>query len=154
MKKLLILPALAVLALAPAAGAATKKKTHKVALNATVVSHAVGANGPDAGSVTDPGLGNGATVYTSTGTATTQTVTFQVWFAAGSIKGVAHVTLGTAANGQTPFSGSGNITGGTLKYKGSKGTAAFTGFIETGTTAAPGPGYVHIFAKGTFTYRS
>lgn len=148
---LLALAAVAALAIAPAADAA-KKKTHKVMVHATILSHAVGPNGPDAGSVSDPVLGNGATVYTSTG-GMTQTVTFQAWFDLGSIKGTGTVTLGTAANGQTPFTGTGNVTGGTAKYKGAKGPITFTGYIETGTTPTNGTGIVHITVTGALTYK-
>jgi hypothetical protein len=157
MKKALILPALIALALAPAADAA-KKKTHALTVNAAIVAHSIApagaSSGTDAGSVSDPSLGNGATIYTTAGSSTAQTVVFQVWFGLGSLKGSGTVNLGAAdANGQVPFSGTGKVAGGTAKYKGAKGTISFKGTIDAGTAAKPGTGNVTftVVGKGTYT---
>src|SRR5437588_8170156 len=155
MKKLLLVPLLAILAFAPAAVAAKKK--HRITLNATVVAHSIApanaTSGLDAGSVSDPSLGKGATIYTITGSSTSQTVAFQVWFSPGSLRGTASVTLGAAdANGQVPVSGSGNLTGGTAKYKGAKGKLSFKGTSDAGTAAKPGTGNVTVTATGTGSY--
>jgi hypothetical protein len=156
MRKLLVLPALAALALVPAADAA-RKKTHKLTVNAAVVAHSIApagaSSGTDAGSVSDPSLGNGATIYTTAGSSTAQTVVFQVWVNLGSLKGSGTVTLGAAdANGQVPFSGTGKVTSGTGKYKGAKATITFKGTIDAGTTLKPGTGNVTFTAVGKGTY--
>ena len=75
MKKLLLAPVIASLALAPAAYAA-KKKTHKVTLNTTILSHSVNPAGVEAGLSTDPTLGSGAVIYTSTGSPPRSTSSF------------------------------------------------------------------------------
>ena len=138
----------------PTALAATKttKKKHKVTLDASVQSHAVNAQGTDAGTATDPVLGSGATVYTLSGTASAEHVVFQAWFATGSIKGTGTVALGTAANGKTPITGTGNVTGGTGKYKGSKGKVSFNGSVDSGTLTTPGTGDVSFTVTGSFSY--
>ena len=151
MKKLLFKSALAALVLAAPAAEAAKKK-HKVTLNATVQAHAVTtAGGLIAGTLSDPVLGNGATVYHTSAAGgangtTNENVTFQAWTNLGSVKGSGTLTV-TAGPGSSPpsFTGSAKITGGAGRYKGAKGTITFKGSFDAQSDAT-------VNITGSFSY--
>jgi hypothetical protein len=135
----------ALLAVVATAGAST---THRVKLDSTAFAAQVGslANGGTvfAGALPDPRLGHGAIVFTTTGT-THLHVTFQEFFALGSVKGTGSVTLTPQTGGQDKLTGSLKITAGTGKYHHATGSLTAAGTVNKA-------GMVKATLKGSFTH--
>jgi hypothetical protein len=81
-----------------------------------------------AGALPDRRLGHGAIVFTSRGSAH-QTVTFQEFFALGTITGRGSVTLVKHRNGSATFTGSFEISGGSGKYAHAHGSLSANGTL-------------------------
>jgi len=122
----LVLAALATLAIAPAASAAVTPHRHR--LNSTMFAAQVGSTTTGgsvyAGALPDPRLGHGAIVFSAYGT-THLRVSFQAYFARGSIRGTGRVTVVPGATGgQSTVTGALKVTGGTGVYNGAHGKLA------------------------------
>lgn len=137
--------AAAALAIATTAGGST---IHRVKLDSTTFAAQVGSltsgGSVFAGALPDPKLGHGAIVFTTTGT-TNLHVTFQEFFALGSIKGAGSVTLSPLKGGQEKLAGSLRITSGTGKYRKASGSLTAAGNINKA-------GMVMATLKGSFTH--
>jgi hypothetical protein len=143
----LALAALAALAIAPSADGAAR--AHRVKLDSTFFAAEIGSTPSGgtvyAGSVVDPKLHHGAIVYGASG-ATAVHVTFHEFFALGSIRGSGHVTVvPSTSGGQTTFTGSLTVTGGTGKYQQARGKLSVAGTINN-------TGMVKATVSGRFTY--
>lgn len=145
----LVLPvtvaAFAALTIAATAGGST---IHQVKLDSTMFAAQVGSvtsgGSVFAGALPDPRLGHGAIVFTTTGT-TNLNVTFQEFFALGSIKGRGSATLTPTKGGTETLSGSLKITAGTGKYRGAAGKLIAAGKINKA-------GMVMAALKGSFVH--
>lgn len=143
----LALAALAAIAIAPSANAASI--THEVKLDSTMFAAQVGSTATGgnvyAGAVVDPRLGHGAAVYSANGT-TSARVIFHDYLPLGSIRGTGQVTVSPgAARGSSTFTGALKVTAGTGAYSGAHGKLAITGTLDsTGMTTAT--------IRGTFSY--
>lgn len=120
----------------------TAHKINATGVAATVATQASGAT--LAGTLSDPGIGNGAVVYNTTNGGL-QRVTFTAFLAGGSFRGTLSVTLTPATGGGSTTVGTGKITGGTAKYKGAKGSLQETGSIDS-------TGLVHYHVTGSVKY--
>ena len=120
--------ALAALTIAVATSAASGG--HRIKLDSTMFAAQVGSTTAGgnvfAGALPDPRLGHGAIVFTTTGTAHLH-VTFQEFFALGSIKGNGNVTATPHKGGREKLAGSLKITGGTGKYHNASGSLTAAG---------------------------
>lgn len=114
------------------ASAQAVARGHAVRLSSTVFAAEVGSltdGGPVyAGAVVDPKLHRGAIVVTAHGT-TRLHLTFQEFFARGSIKGDGGITLHQTADGQT-LRGRLDVASGTGHYGGAHGELRITGTID------------------------
>jgi hypothetical protein len=137
--------ALAALTIAAPAGGST---VHNVKLDSTTFAAQVGSltsgGSVFAGALPDPRLGHGAIVFTTTGT-TNLHVTFQEFFALGSIKGAGSVALSPLKGGRQKLAGSLKITSGTGKYRNASGKLTAAGNINTA-------GMLMATLKGSFTH--
>jgi hypothetical protein len=88
-------------------------------------------------------LGHGAIVFSTTGS-TNLRVTFQEFFARGSIKGKGSVALTVGKGGTQKLSGSLKITRGTGRYRGASGKLSAAGNINKA-------GMMMATLKGSFT---
>jgi hypothetical protein len=142
---LLAAATLATLSIVASAGGST---THRVKLDSTMFAAQVGSidtgGSVFAGALPDPSLGHGAIVFTTTGT-TNLHMTFQEFFALGTIKGTGSATLTPQQGGQEKVSGSLKITGGTAKYHNATGNIVAAGNINKA-------GMVKATLKGSFTH--
>jgi hypothetical protein len=143
----LAVAALAPLTIAPIADAAAR--THTVKLNSVMFAAQIGSTTTGAsvfaGAVVDPRLDHGAIVYNASGTSTVFRVTFQEFFALGSIRGRGSVTLRGGTGGQMTLMGSFKVTGGTGTYHDARGKFTSRGIVNSdGTTM--------ISNKGSFSY--
>jgi hypothetical protein len=122
--------------------------THRVKLDSTMFAAQVGSitggGSVFAGALPDPRLRHGAIVFTTTG-ATNLRVTFQEFFALGSINGTGSVTLTPQTSGQEKLAGSLKITGGTGKYHNATGKLIAAGNVNKA-------GMVKATLKGSFTH--
>lgn len=114
--------------------------THRVKLDSTMFAAQVGSitggGSVFAGALPDPRFGHGAIVFSTTGT-TNLHVTFQEFFALGSIKGTGSVTLTPQTGGHEELAGSLKITGGTGKYDNATGQLIAAGNVnKAGTVKA------------------
>ena len=142
--------------------ATSKHKPTKHTVTATAVAVALAQTGtpPQAGSTesfleqvqSSPG-GLGAAIIHLTFTGPTGAPgtsayhgTRTVYFAQGSVSGTLKATLTTHPNGTTTYSGTETVTGGTVLYKGAKGTLKYTG----ASTSSSVPVTLHF--TGTMTY--
>jgi hypothetical protein len=137
--------ALAALSIAASADGST---THRVKLDSTMFAAQVGsiATGGSvfAGALPDPRLGHGAIVFTTTGT-TSLHVTFQEFFALGSIKGTGSVTLTPQTGGKEKLAGSLKVIAGTGKYRNAVGKLTAAGNVNKASM-------VMATLKGSFTH--
>jgi hypothetical protein len=122
--------ALAALSIVAIASGST---THRVKLDSTMFAGQVGSTTSGgsvfAGALPDPRLGHGAIVFSTTGT-THLHVTFQEFFALGSIKGKGSATLTPQTGGQEKLAGSLKITAGTGKYRDAAGNLTAAGNVN------------------------
>jgi hypothetical protein len=136
--------AIVALSLVATAGGST---VHRIKLDSTMFAAQVGSitggGSVFAGALPDPKHGHGAIVFTTTG-ATNLHVTFQEFFALGSIKGKGSATLTQLGGGRAKLSGSLTITGGTAKYRNAAGSLTAAGNINKA-------GMVMATLKGSFT---
>lgn len=123
--------------------------TQRVKLDSTMfaaqVGTTTGGGSVYAGALPDPKLGHGAIVFTTTTGNAHQHVTFQEFFALGSIKGKGTVTPTPQKGGQYKLAGSLNITGGTGKYRNASGNLTVAGNINKA-------GQIMATLKGSFTH--
>jgi hypothetical protein len=108
--------------------------SHSVTLRSTVFAAQVGSLGNGgavyAGAVVDPTLHHGAIVISANGTSTL-TVTFQEFFAAGTIKGRGHLTVSPAPNGGQAVTGTLEVARGTAHYAGAHGELRVRGTVDS-----------------------
>jgi hypothetical protein len=113
------------------AGISATPRLKTIRVNATVLAHPVGVLSSEqstlAGSVDDPRLGEGATVYKVKYPALT--VTFVSFDTHGSFHGFGQLAASTTPNpdGSTGLSGRVHVTGGTGAYKGARGALDVSG---------------------------
>ena len=135
-------------ALAVGVATANGSTTHRVKLDSTMFAANVGSTTTGsnvfAGALPDPRLGHGAIVFSTTGT-TNLHVTFQEFFALGSIKGTGSVTATPQTGGQTKLAGSLKITGGTGKYRHATGSLVAAGNVNNA-------GMLKVTLKGSFAH--
>jgi hypothetical protein len=118
-----------------------------VTLRSTVFAAQVGSLGNGgavyAGAVVDPTLHHGAIVLSANGTSPL-TVTFQEFFAAGTLKGRGHLTLQPAASSGQAISGSLDVVSGTGRYIGAHGDLRVRGTADSS-------GQIVATVRGSFT---
>jgi hypothetical protein len=121
---------------------------HRVNLDSTMFAAQVGSttNGGSvyAGALPDRTLGQGAIVFTATGKSTVR-VTFQEFFARGSVKGVGQATLTPMSGGQSKLTGSFTIKRGTGSYRNATGKLTANGTMNKS-------GMIQATLKGSFTH--
>ena len=124
----LALVALIVAAVAvPIGTAAPTKKSHKI--NGNIVAR--GLEGNTVTGTIKGALGAGAVVYVvSAGPNGTQDLDIKTFFAKGTIKAKANVTVTIQPDNTATFTGSGQINGGTGLFKGAKGSFTTAGTID------------------------
>ncbi len=129
------------------ASARSAAPSHRVNLDSTMFAAQVGSTTGGAsvyaGALPDPKLGHGAIIFSTAGT-THLRVTFQEFFALGSIRGGGSVTLAPGPGAAERFTGSLHITGGTGKYRHAHGSLRTTGTLGSS-------GSVIGTLKGSFT---
>ena len=130
-----------------AAGAEATTATHRVKLDSAMFAAQVGSTTHGgsvyAGAVPDPKLGHGAIVFSTSGR-TRLHVSFQEFFALGSLTGSGNVTLVPGSSGQATFTGSLTISGGTAGYQNARGKLRTAGTLDDS-------GMVQATLKGSFT---